>query len=133
MKNIGTNQFAENCELNGAVVRGFNDKPSGNFDVCSGPRKTAVRLAYQRAGSVFKEKVRKGFCIGRAYDAGDREFGILMGGLVLLELYDSHGLAAFSVGAGGYWPPRSGGKECVKVEWISRLRGTRCESVYALV
>ncbi len=90
MKDICTILFPENCELNGAVFRSFNDKFSRDFDVCSWPWKAAVRLAYQSGGIVFNEEVRKGFCIGRPYDAGDGDFRILMSLLVLIELYDSH-------------------------------------------
>jgi hypothetical protein len=63
---------------------------SGYFDVRSRQRKAADRTAYQRARGVFNKEVRKGFGIGRAYDAGDDDLGILMSCLVLIELYNTH-------------------------------------------
>ena len=82
--------LSKNCELDGAVLGGCDDKAAGNCDVSSCSRKTAVRTAYQRAGSVFNQEVREGFGIGRTYDAGDGDVGILVSVLVVIKINNIH-------------------------------------------
>jgi hypothetical protein len=76
--------FFKNCSFDGAGIRGFEDKQSGDFEVRARAREVSAWTANQRSGLVFKQEVGEWFGVGHAYNAGDCDFCVVMTGLVMI-------------------------------------------------
>lgn len=83
----------ENCEFDGAVLRGFKDKASGDFDMPTYPGEASIWTANQRSRVVFNEEVREGTGVGSADGAGYGDLFVLMMCLVVIEFDNTHDLA----------------------------------------
>jgi hypothetical protein len=76
--------FFKNCYFDGAGIRGFEDKQSGDFEVRARAREVSAWTANQRSGLVFKQEVGEWFGVGYPYHAGYGNFGVVVTGLVMI-------------------------------------------------
>jgi hypothetical protein len=81
---VGAVSFFENCDFDGAVFRGFQDKQSGDLEVCARAREVSAWTANQRSGLVFKQEVGEWFGVGHAYDTDYGDLCVVLTGLVMI-------------------------------------------------